>query len=179
MFSPPAFIDLPTSLTTREIDQFLREQRAEELIQKLRTNNMEIFEFKGGRNLQKIRMRMQRELSVLVRWLLKNLPGYEPPKDWIPTRAQKWLSLPVDPHINFISLIVGPGGTNHVRLQNESKCMIVLGKGSDESDDESDHRSKFIYIEGDDEEDIEKAEILLQPYIDPTHPDSQIKAISN
>ena len=175
-FRPPPFIDLPEGMTLGEVHQFFREQRIEELGKKVRANVLEmphadVQEVKLTEAL--VRREMEEEYSRLIRSLLKSLPGYVPPADWVPQKAWKKVWLPVDeyPHINFLALILGPRGATHVKIQEQSKCRIELRGRDVMSQTQSAHEARLplhVFIEGDDEDDVDNAISLLSQYIDPT-----------
>ena len=179
-FLPPPFIDLPEGLTNLQVEEFLKEQRVEELGKRVRANVLERRSpspVRGGLGRdEKLRKDMEEEYSRVIRSLLKTLPGYIPPADWIPTNAWKRVFLPVDeyPSCNFVDTILGKRGQTHIELQHKSKCRIEIRGRDVVSQTQSSHDARLplhVYIEGDDEDDVERALDLLTPLIDPTSED--------
>ncbi|KAF4738242.1 hypothetical protein FOZ63_021155 [Perkinsus olseni] len=73
-----------------------------------------------------------------------------------------------------MAIIVGARGTNHKRLQMESGCRIeIRGKGINAMNQtiEEQNMPQHVHIEGDTEANLIKATALLEPLLDPTHPD--------
>ena len=189
-FIPPPFVDLPTGLSQEDVDQFLREQRVDELTRKLRSNTLElgepdirepspapVYDASGVRtNPREVRVKrqMEEEYARLNRFLSRKIPGYMPPADlYKAVKIVKKIQIPVDtyPDINFVATIVGPRGVNHRWLQDESKCRIEF-RGIDSSS----HNQSFeeaqmplhVHIEGDRDEDVELAVSLVKPLLDPS-----------
>ena len=192
-FIPPTFIDLPADLTPVEIDQFLREQRVDELTRKFRANVLELgdpdirdpsppptYDPNGVRvNSREIRTKraMEDEFGRLNRFLEKRVPGYVVPSDLQrPSRVYKKIQIPTDifPDINFIALIVGPRGINHKRLQDESRCRIEF-RGKDSSSTSQSYEEStlplHVHIEGDCDEDVEVGVSIVTPLLDPSSPE--------
>ena len=51
---------------------------------------------------------MDGEYNRLIRYMMKNVEGYEPPMDWKPQKLVKKVIIPVDrfPGVNFMGIIV-------------------------------------------------------------------------
>ena len=194
-FLPPTIVDLPCGMSPEEVDQFLREQRIDELARKLRTNTLELgdadirsrspppsYDQNGVRtNPREVRVRrqMEDEFGRLNRFMQRRIPGYMPPADLYRSgKILKKIQIPTEiyPEINFISIIVGPRGINHRRLQDECMCRIEFrGKDSSstsQSFEESD-MPLHVHIEGDTDEAIEKAVDMIAPLLDPGSPEFQ------
>ena len=192
-YIPPTFVDLPLDLTPVEVDQFLREQRVDELTRKFRANVLELgdpdirdpsppptYDPNGVRlNSREIRTQraMEDEFGRLNRFLEKRVPGYMVPSDLHkPSKVYKKIQIPADifPEVNFIALIVGPRGINHKRLQDESRCRIEF-RGKDSSSTSQSYEESIlplhVHIEGDCDEDVEVAVSLVTPLLDPTSPE--------
>ena len=174
-FKPPPFIDLPEGMTVWETHQFFREQRVEELGKKVRANVLEMHADLDGVKMTEVAARkdMEEEYSRLIRALLKSLPGYVPPADWVPQKAWKKVWLPVDeyPQINFVALILGPKGATHVKLQEQSKCRVELRGRDVMSQTQSAKEARLplhVFIEGENEDDVDNAVSLLAQFIDPS-----------
>ncbi len=192
-YMPPPFVDLPAELTPVEIDQFLREQRVDDLTRKFRANVLELgdpdirdpsppptYDLNGVKlNSREIRTQraMEDEFGRLNRFLEKRIPGYTVPSDlYKPSKVYKKIQIPADifPDVNFIALIVGPRGINHKRLQDESRCRIEF-RGKDSSSTSQTYEESIlalhVHIEGENDEDVEVAFSLLTPLLDPTSPE--------
>ena len=188
-FVPPTFVDLPCGMSPEDVDQFLREQRIDDLARKLRTNNLELgdpdirdrspppcYDKNGIRtNPREVRVKkhMEDEFGRLNRYMAKRIPGYMPPADlYRGGKIVKKIQIPTDmyPDINFVSVIVGPRGINHKRLQDESLCRIEF-RGKDSSSNvqtfEESEMPLHVHIEGDTDEAIERATDLVGPLLDP------------
>ncbi|KAF7458065.1 putative transcription or splicing factor-like protein [Cryptosporidium felis] len=195
-FIPPAYFDFPPGMSNNEIDQFLREQRLEELIYKLQIGEIEygspdirepspppIYDKNGSRiNTREVRVRknMEEELSNLIEYMSNNVRGYIVPKDYKPLKKTKKLIIPLDkyPDYNFMGLIIGPRGYNHRRLEAESGTSIsIRGKGTTKEGKKCDHQTEeelampmHIHITAESQYKLEKAINMIQPLLDPFHP---------
>mmetsp|Transcript_32912 Transcript_32912/g.60221 ORF Transcript_32912/g.60221 Transcript_32912/m.60221 type:complete len:672 (+) Transcript_32912:213-2228(+) len=190
-FKPPTFLDLPV-MTPKDVDQFLREQRLEELQQRLELHILEdvepdirppspppIYDSNGNRlNTRDVRIRkaMTTEFNRLVRYMMKNLEDYEPPSGWKPGKLVKKIIIPVEkyPGAPFTGVIIGARGINHKHLQERTGCMIfVRGKemGASHQSEEEAAMPMHVHIEGDTEEQIEVAEKLIKPLLNPETPE--------
>lgn len=193
-YKPPPFVDLPVGLSDREIDQFLREQRLEELHRKMVMNEIEdadpdirppspppTYDRLGNRtNTRDVRVRkaMVAEYNRLIRYMIKNVEGYLPPADWRPQKLIKKIIIPNEkyPDAGFLGIIIGPRGINHKEMQEKSGCRIVIrGMGITDKwqTDEEAAMPQHVHIEGDTEEQIQKAEDIINPLLDPNSSDFQ------
>ncbi|KAK2197733.1 bifunctional K Homology domain [Babesia duncani] len=195
-FLPPPYVDLPPGLTPAQMDQFLREQRHDELARKIATGNLEfgdpdirppspppVYDKNGSRvNTRDIRVKnqMYEEYNRLVEYLLKHLPGFVASADYKPLKKVRKIIIPLDkyPEYNFMGLVIGPRGCNHKRLEAESGAQISLrgrgtlkeGKARDHQTDEDAAMPMHVHITADREECVEKAVALIEPLLDPFHP---------
>lgn len=195
-YIPPAYFDFPPGMSNSDIDQFLREQRLDELIYKLQMGEMEygspdirepspppIYDKNGSRiNTREVRVRknMEEELSNLIEYMSNNVQGYIVPKDYKPLKKTKKLIIPLDkyPDYNFMGLIIGPRGYNHRRLEAESGTQIsIRGKGTTKEGKKCDHQTEeelampmHIHITAESQYKLDKAVNMIQPLLDPFHP---------
>lgn len=195
-YIPPAYSDFPPGMSNSDIDQFLREQRLDELIYKLQMGEMEygspdirepspppIYDKNGSRiNTREVRVRknMEEELSNLIEYMSNNVEGYVVPKDYKPLKKTKKLIIPLDkyPDYNFMGLIIGPRGYNHRRLEAESGTQIsIRGKGTTKEGKKCDHQTEeelampmHIHITAESQYKLDKAVNMIQPLLDPFHP---------
>mmetsp|Transcript_45014 Transcript_45014/g.104204 ORF Transcript_45014/g.104204 Transcript_45014/m.104204 type:complete len:661 (-) Transcript_45014:55-2037(-) len=190
-FKPPTFVDLPV-MSPKDVDQFLREQRLEELQQRLELHILEdiepdirppspppIYDSNGSRlNTRDVRIRkaMSTEFNRLVRYMMKNLEEYEPPPGWKPGKLVKKIIIPVEkyPGAPFTGVIIGARGINHKHLQERTGCMIfVRGKEMGDSHQSAEEAAMpmHVHIEGDTEDQIEAAEKVIKPLLNPETPE--------
>ncbi|KAH8741833.1 transcription or splicing factor-like protein [Cryptosporidium ryanae] len=195
-YIPPAYSEFPPGLTNYEIDQFLREQRLDELTYKLQIGEIEygspdirepspppVYDKNGSRiNTREVRARksMEEELTKLIEYMSENVEGYVVPKDYKPIKKTKKLIIPLDkyPDYNFMGLIIGPRGYNHRRLESESGTQIsIRGKGTTKEGKKCDHQTEeelampmHIHITADSQYKLDKAVNMIQPLLDPFHP---------
>ncbi|KJP88144.1 hypothetical protein AK88_02261 [Plasmodium fragile] len=195
-YLPLPFVDLPPGLTPSQLDQFLREQRYDELTKKLNKGELEyvdpdirppspppIYDKNGSRiNTREARVRncMIEEYHRLVEYLLKHVDGFVAPPNYKPIKKVRKIEIPIDkyPEYNFMGLIIGPRGCNHKRLEAESGAQIsIRGKGTVKEGKKTDHQTeieanmpKHVHISADSEECVEKAVSLITPLLDPFHP---------
>lgn len=195
-FLPQPFVDFPPGLTPAQLDQFLREQRYDELTVKLSKGELEyidpdirppspppIYDKNGSRiNTREARIKnsMIEEYNRLVEYLLKHVEGFVAPPNYKPIKKIRKIEIPIDeyPEYNFMGLIIGPRGCNHKRLEAESGAQIsIRGKGTLKEGKKTDHQTeieanmpKHVHISADTEESIEKAVNLIIPLLDPKHP---------
>ncbi|KAJ1608164.1 Ms15p [Cryptosporidium canis] len=195
-FIPPAYSDFPPGMSNSDIDQFLREQRLDELIYKLQMGEIEygspdirepspppIYDKNGSRiNTREARVRknMEEELSNLIEYMSNNVQGYVVPKDYKPLKKTKKLIIPLDkyPDYNFMGLIIGPRGYNHRRLEAESGAQIsIRGKGTTKEGKKCDHQTEeelampmHIHITAESQYKLDKAVNMILPLLDPFHP---------
>lgn len=195
-YLPLPFVDFPPGLTPAQLDQFLREQRFDELTKKLNKGELEyadpdirspspppIYDKNGSRiNTREARIKnsMLEEYSRLVEYLLKHVEGFVAPPNYKPIKKIRKIEIPIDeyPEYNFMGLIIGPRGCNHKRLEAESGAQIsIRGKGTLKEGKKTDHQTeieanmpKHVHISADTEESIEKAVSLIIPLLDPKHP---------
>ncbi|XP_953608.1 uncharacterized protein TA16690 [Theileria annulata] len=195
-FLPPPYVDLPPGLTPAQIDQFLREQRHDELARKITSGELEfvdaeirppspppVYDKNGSRvNTRDVRVKnsMNEEYNRLVEFLLKNLPGFVASADYKPLKKVRKIIIPLDkyPEYNFMGLVIGPRGCNHKRLEAESGAQISLrgrgtvkdGKNRDHQTDEDAAMPMHVHITADREECVQKAVELIEPLLDPFHP---------
>eukprot|EP00932_Pfiesteria_piscicida_P022970 SRR837773.971.p1 GENE.SRR837773.971~~SRR837773.971.p1 ORF type:complete len:616 (-),score=152.07 SRR837773.971:110-1711(-) len=179
-------------LTEKEIDQFLREQRLEDLHRKIQSHELEdhdadirppspppVYDKAGNRlNTRDIRIRkaMTAEYNRLIRYMIKHVEGYLPPVDWKPAKLLKKIIIPIEkfPQAPFMGVIIGPRGVNHKRLQDTTGCKIFI-RGRDIGDkwqsDEEAAMPQHVHIEGETEEQILAAERLIEPLLNPESPE--------
>ncbi|KEG02653.1 hypothetical protein YYE_02482 [Plasmodium vinckei vinckei] len=195
-YLPLPFVDFPPGLTPSQLDQFLREQRYDELTKKLNKGELEhvdpdirpaspppIYDKNGNRiNTREARIKnsMIEEHHRLVEYLLKHVEGFVAPSNYKPIKKIRKIEIPIDkyPEYNFMGLIIGPRGCNHKRLEAESGAQIsIRGKGTQKEGKKTDHQTdieanmpKHVHISGDTEECVERAVSLITPLLDPTHP---------
>ncbi|XP_055388701.1 LOW QUALITY PROTEIN: uncharacterized protein LOC129617553 [Condylostylus longicornis] len=195
-YLPPPFIDLPPGLTPLQVDQFLREQRLDELSLKLEKGELEFgdpdirppspppsYDKNGNRtNTRDVRVRnaMVSEHQRLLEYVTKTVPGFLPPADFKPLKKMKKIIIPQEkyPEYNFMGLIIGPRGCNHKRLESESGAQIsIRGRGTQKEGKKNDHQTEeeaampqHIHIAADTDEQIEKAVSLIEPLLNPFHP---------
>ncbi|EKX74257.1 conserved hypothetical protein [Theileria equi strain WA] len=195
-FLPPPYVDLPSGLTPSQVDQFLREQRHDELARKITSGELEfgdpdirppspppVYDKTGSRvNTRDVRTKnaMNDEYNRLVEYLIKHLPGFVPPADFKPLKKVRKIIIPLDkyPEYNFMGLVIGPRGCNHKRLEAESGAQISLrgrgtlkeGKQRDHQTDEDAAMPMHVHISADKEECVERAVQLIEPLLDPFHP---------
>ncbi|CRG93812.1 transcription or splicing factor-like protein, putative [Plasmodium gallinaceum] len=195
-YLPLPFVDFPPGLTPSQLDQFLREQRYDELTKKLNKGELEyvdpdirpaspppIYDKNGSRiNTREARIKnsMIEEHHRLVEYLLKHVEGFVAPSNYKPIKKIRKIEIPIDkyPEYNFMGLIIGPRGCNHKRLEAESGAQIsIRGKGTQKEGKKTDHQTeieanmpKHVHISADSEECVEKAVSLITPLLDPFHP---------
>nr|PVC52504.1 transcription or splicing factor-like protein [Theileria orientalis] len=195
-FLPPPYVDLPPGLTPSQIDQFLREQRHDELARKITSGELEyvdpeirppspppVYDKNGSRvNTRDVRVKnsMNEEYNRLVEYLLKNLPGFVASADYKPLKKVRKIIIPMDkyPDYNFMGLVIGPRGCNHKRLEAESGAQISLrGRGTVKDGKNRDHQTEedaampmHVHISADKEECVQRAVELIEPLLDPFHP---------
>ncbi|GBE60192.1 transcription or splicing factor [Babesia ovata] len=195
-FLPPPFVDLPPGMTPSQMDQFLREQRHDDLVKKIASGELEfgdadirppspppVYDRNGSRvNTREVRAKnaMNEEYNRLVEYLLKHLPGFVASADYKPLKKVRKIIIPLDkyPEYNFMGLVIGPRGCNHKRLEAESGAQISLrgrgtikeGKQRDHQTDEDAAMPMHVHISADKEECVEKAVALIGPLLDPFHP---------
>lgn len=195
-YLPLPFVDYPPGLTPSQLDQFLREQRYDELTKKLNKGELEyvdpdirppspppIYDKNGNRiNTREARIKnsMIEEHHRLIEYLLKHVEGFVAPSNYKPIKKIRKIEIPIDkyPEYNFMGLIIGPRGCNHKRLEAESGAQIsIRGKGTQKEGKRTDHQTdieanmpKHVHISADTEECVEKAVTLITPLLDPTHP---------
>lgn len=191
-YKPLCYVDIPMGLTEKEIDQFLREQRLEDLHRKIQAHELEdhdpdirppspppVFDKAGNRlNTRDIRIRkgMTAEYNRLIRYMIKHVEGYLPPVDWKPAKLLKKIIIPIEkfPQAPFMGVIIGPRGVNHKRLQDTTGCKIFI-RGRDIGDkwqsDEEAAMPQHVHIEGETEEQIVAAERLIEPLLNPESPE--------
>jgi len=165
-FVPPTLIDIPTWLKPHEWECFLREQRLEELSNKLGKGELEFgdpdlrppsppptYDRMGNRtNARDIRVRncMLEEQNTLTDFLVKRCGvdrkgWFVPSADW---KAQKKIVRIIIPQVgwrdqNFMGLIIGPRGCNHKRLEAESGAQIsIRGQGTLKEGKKTDHQTE-------------------------------------
>eukprot|EP00913_Durusdinium_trenchii_P025146 g23605.t1 len=175
-FKPLPYVELPVGWAEAEVDQFLREQRLEDLNRKIQLGQLEdvepdirppspppIYDRQGNRlNTREIRIRKALRLTCQLRILIP----YE-----------KY------PNASFMGVIIGARGVNHKRLQEATGCRIFIrGKvrmrsvivrmfcwtcckdiGDKFQQDEERHMPQHVHIEGETEEQIETATELIMP----------------
>ena len=202
-FHPPSFLDLPAGLPAQDVDQFFREQRLEELQKKLLQGLMEIaepgirppsppptYDRKGARTNsleQRVWRSMLDEHQALVEHFALNSAQFQwfrPPVDFKAAMKVMRIFIPQEkfPEYNFMGLIIGPRGCNHKRLEQESGALIsIRGRGTLKEGKKTDHQSEMeanlpqhIHIAADDEEKVLKACRLIEPLLDPTHPQHEL-----
>eukprot|EP00933_Yihiella_yeosuensis_P027735 TRINITY_DN21616_c0_g1_i1.p1 TRINITY_DN21616_c0_g1~~TRINITY_DN21616_c0_g1_i1.p1 ORF type:complete len:647 (+),score=182.24 TRINITY_DN21616_c0_g1_i1:110-2050(+) len=191
-YKPLSYVDIPMGLSEKEIDQFLREQRLEDLHRKIQGHELEdadpdirapspppVYDKSGNRlNTRDVRIRkaMTAEYNRLIRYMIKHVEGYLPPVDWKPAKLMKKIIIPIEkfPQAPFMGVIIGPRGVNHKRLQDTTGCKIFI-RGRDIGDkwqtDEEAAMPQHVHIEGETEEQILHAERLIEPLLNPESPE--------
>ncbi|GIX62528.1 transcription or splicing factor-like protein, putative [Babesia caballi] len=195
-YLPPPYVDLPPGMTPAQMDQFLREQRHDELVKKIAGGQLEfgdpdirppspppVYDRNGSRvNTRDVRAKnaMNQEYNRLVEYLLKHLPGFVASADYKPLKKVRKIIIPLDkyPEYNFMGLVIGPRGCNHKRLEAESGAQIsIRGRGTIKEGKQRDHQTDedaampmHVHVSADKEECVEKAVALIEPLLDPFHP---------
>eukprot|EP01055_Gregarina_sp_Pseudo9_P004868 Gregarina_sp_Pseudo_9__4867@NODE_508_length_2671_cov_40_733283_g479_i0_p1_GENE_NODE_508_length_2671_cov_40_733283_g479_i0NODE_508_length_2671_cov_40_733283_g479_i0_p1_ORF_typecomplete_len357_score49_69SF1HH/PF16275_5/5_6e27KH_1/PF00013_29/2_3e11zfCCHC_3/PF13917_6/0_009zfCCHC_3/PF13917_6/0_002zfCCHC_4/PF14392_6/0_98zfCCHC_4/PF14392_6/0_034zfCCHC/PF00098_23/0_0034zfCCHC/PF00098_23/13zfCCHC_6/PF15288_6/0_22zfCCHC_6/PF15288_6/19zfRVT/PF13966_6/10zfRVT/PF13966_6/53C1_2/PF03107_16/1_1C1_2/PF03107_16/2 len=195
-YLPPPFLDFPASMTLDQVDQFLREQRLDELNRKLMMGEYElgdpdirppsplpIYDKDGNRtNRRDIRIKaaMTAEQQRLIEHMIATVPTYVPPADFKPMKRIRRILIPQEeyPDYNFMGLIIGPRGCNHKRLEAESGAQIsIRGRGTQKEGKRSDHQTdeeasmpQHVHIAADSDDKLERAVALIEPLLDPSHP---------
>lgn len=195
-YLPPPFLDFPASMTLDQLDQFLREQRLEELNRKLMMGDFEVgdpdirppspepvYDKDGNRtNRRDIRIKaaMTAEQQRLIEHMVSTVPAYVPPADFKPVKRTRRILIPQEefPDYNFMGLIIGPRGCNHKRLEAESGAQIsIRGRGTQKEGKRSDHQTdeeasmpQHVHIAADSDDKLERAVALIEPLLDPSHP---------
>jgi len=127
------------------------------------------------------REKFQTRRMEILEEICKKCPTFRPPPDYKPNKRCAKLLIPVDeyPGYNFFGLIIGPRGSTQKQMQRETNTKIVIrGKGSarggtaaadrhSERDDEPLH----VYIEGDVQEDVDKASAIIKKLLIPVDED--------
>ena len=127
------------------------------------------------------REKFQTRRMELLEDICRKCPTFRPPPDYKPNKRFSKLLIPVDeyPGYNFFGLIIGPRGTTQKQMQRDTNTKIVIrGKGSarggtaaadrhNERDDEPLH----VYIEGDVQEDVDKATAIIKKLLIPVDED--------
>ena len=183
-FLPPTFVDLPSDLTSIEVDQFFREQRLDQLVGKLRANILEIpdpadrdpspdptYDETGARTNSRetvSKRKMEEEFGRLNRFLAKRIPSYSPPSDLVRHGAKIVCKVAIPS--SAVSVIVGPRGINHKKIQEDSKCRVeIRGKTSSaplQSYEES-QMDLHVHIEGETDQDVETCVESIGALLDP------------
>eukprot|EP00916_Digyalum_oweni_P006251 GHVL01010805.1.p1 GENE.GHVL01010805.1~~GHVL01010805.1.p1 ORF type:complete len:516 (-),score=126.52 GHVL01010805.1:122-1669(-) len=199
-YKPPPYVDLPAGMTADQLDQFLREQRLEELQPKVNKSPMDLdlelgdadvrepsppptYDRLGSRtNTREMRIKqaMHSEYQRLIEYMTNKLPSFITPHDFRPQRRIKKIVIPLDkyPDYNFMGLLIGPRGCNHKRLEAESGCQIAIrGKGTLKEGKRTDHQTEeeanmpmHVHISADTDQKLDKAISLIEPLLDPGHP---------
>jgi splicing factor 1 len=192
-YLPPPFVDLPVGLSVADVDQFFREQRLDDITEKLKSNQIEtgdpdirppspppVYDKNGNRTNsrdQRCKQTMQKEYHRLVSSMIKRLDGYIAPTDYRAPKIIRRIEIPSDrfPDVNFLGMLIGPRGINHKRLEDETGCTIaVRGRGRGEGQSEEEQQMPVhVYICSEDEERVSAAVRLVEPLLDPTHPDHE------
>lgn len=192
-YIPPPFVDLPMDLSMCEIDQFLREQRLDELTEKIRKNDLEFadpdirppspvqeYDSQGNRiNTRELRIKteMVAEWKRLIEYAQANIEGFIPPPEFKPEKRIVRLRIPLDkyPEYNFMGVIIGPRGQTQKRIGTLTGCQIsIRGKNSnakgrkDVQTDEEARMDQHVYICGETETQVELAVQMITPLLDPT-----------
>lgn len=178
------------------MDQFLREQRLDELTGKLERGELEYgdpdirppspppaYDKNGNRtNTRDVRVRnaMTLEHQRLLEYMTATVPGFIPPSDFKPVKKIRRIIIPQEkfPEYNFMGLIIGPRGCNHKRLESESGAQIsIRGRGTQKEGKKTDHQTEeeasmpqHVHIAADTEESLDKAVALIEPLLNPYHP---------
>lgn len=199
-YHPPPFVDLPIGLSLQDVDQFFREQRLDDISEKIKRGELELgdpdirpsspppaYDRMGNRtNARDTRVRssMQKEYHRLISSLIKRLgESYMPPVDYKPPRILRRVEIPQEryPEINFTGMILGARGLTHKRLEEESGCLISIrgrgtrGQAAENQTDEELQMPLHVCISSEDEEKIIKATELIAPLVDPLHPDHEME----
>jgi splicing factor 1 len=196
-YNPLPFVDLPIGLSVSDVDQFLREQRLDDISEKLKRNDLELgdpdirppspppaYDRGGARtNSRELRVKtsMQKEYHRLIAFMIKRVDGYVPPADYKPPKITKRVEIPQDryPDINFTGMILGPRGLNHRRLEEESGCQFSIrgrgtrGQAAENQTEEELQMPLHVCIISDDEEKVLRGIRLIEPIVDPLHPDHE------
>ena len=127
------------------------------------------------------REKFQTRRMEILEEICRKCPTFRPPPDYKPNKRFSKLPIPVDeyPGYNFFGLIIGPRGSTQKQMQRDTNTKIVIrGKGSarggtaaadrhNERDDEPLH----VYIEGDVQEDVDKATAIIKKLLIPVDED--------
>eukprot|EP00915_Cephaloidophora_sp_WS-2016_P010899 GHVH01016027.1.p1 GENE.GHVH01016027.1~~GHVH01016027.1.p1 ORF type:complete len:553 (+),score=91.89 GHVH01016027.1:52-1710(+) len=165
-FSPTNIVDVPSWLQPHEWEIFLKEQRLEDLSNKLMKNDLEFgdpdlrpssppptYDRIGNRtNTRDVRIKsaMTVEYNLLTDFLVKKC-GHEirgwfsPSPDWKSQKKIVRIIIPQDKYKeqNFMGLIIGPRGCNHKRLEAESGTQIsIRGQGTLKEGKKTDHQTE-------------------------------------
>ena len=140
-----------------------------------------VYDERGKRvNTRDVRMKekLEKKKIRVIEELLRKDKGFRPPMDYRPQKKRRKIYIPVKEHpgYNFFGLIIGPRGNTQKRMQQQTNTRISIrgkgsikegsnrpnpGKNNDEEDD------LHVLVEGDKEEDMDKAEELVRKLLKP------------
>ncbi|MCQ2821581.1 MAG: KH domain-containing protein, partial [archaeon] len=189
-FTPLSVTEIPKNLSIDKFEILLRHQRLADIDYRLNQKIFEdeeprspspepIYDPKTGKRINTRSARKEEELnkekSQIIMDLIKLEKGYKPPGDYKPPLKVKIIYIQDNDKYSFTKYIIGPRGTNQKKLEEQSKCKIFIrGKGSNWNNYNAynknyieDNEPLHICIKGLTDEDIENAEKLLKPLLDP------------
>jgi len=121
--------------------------------------------------LTRLKKRLYTERDDYILNLLDLNPNFRPPPGWKRPTVTRKLEVPVKsrPGFNWVSHLLGPGGTTMMRLQKETHCKVSLrGKGSFKSKGQKhrvqshDNEPMHIFISGKKKEFVEAATVQIE-----------------
>jgi splicing factor 1 len=197
-FSPVCMTEIPLGLSPSELEQFLKEQRLLRLLsliqndasrgkflqsipRELLEENRDpypspIYDSRGVQTNtleNRTRDKLNKELTFLIHWMIKNVENFDPPSFYSPPKFAKRIFVE-----SSLGLLIGKQGITLNRIRSESECSIsIRGAGTKYNFDG--HLSQHVYVESDSEEKILKAVNLIEPLIDPLHPDHELEKLKS
>eukprot|EP00826_Nyctotherus_ovalis_P035255 TRINITY_DN3012_c0_g1_i28.p1 TRINITY_DN3012_c0_g1~~TRINITY_DN3012_c0_g1_i28.p1 ORF type:complete len:253 (+),score=56.92 TRINITY_DN3012_c0_g1_i28:139-897(+) len=125
--------------------------------------------------------RYNKEKNTLIEDLLKMDPTFVPPADYRPSKKIRkiYVSEPDNPATNVFKLVIGQKGKKQKEYEQKTNCKIsVRGRGAAQTTynrmESNDHEPLHVLIQGDTEEDVQKAVDLIEPLIN-SYGDSRLR----
>eukprot|EP01138_Halocafeteria_seosinensis_P015603 gb/GECG01015924.1/.p1 GENE.gb/GECG01015924.1/~~gb/GECG01015924.1/.p1 ORF type:complete len:907 (+),score=154.39 gb/GECG01015924.1/:1-2721(+) len=141
-----------------------------------------------GRRTNKLEQRMKEQFMDRKSELTRELVGLNPAMKSLydqgllgkKEKVTRKIYIPVDeyPEYNFMGIIIGPRGQTQKKLETESNCKIsVRGRGANKEGklqpQEGSDDDLHVWIQGDNEEDVEACATLIERLLEPRDEDDE------
>lgn len=193
IFTPDPITSIPENMDINTFENLLRKKKLSDIEKKISTNNYiidedndkdlrtpspePIYDPKTGQRIN-TRQNLNKEKLItqknnLIAELIQYDKSYKPPAGYKPPKKIYKIPILNNNKYNFTKFLIGPKGENIKKLENISKCKILIkGEGENWTNNSDNKLNKnknkeelHVLIEGNTDTDIQNAINIIMPYL--------------